>query len=420
MKKKFIPDAKDFSASLVVFIVAIPLSLGISLASGVPIEAGLISAIIGGIIVGTLAGAPLMVSGPAAGLSALVFQMVTDYGFQGLLFITIFCGLFQMLFSLFKAGPLFKLIPDSILQGMLAAIGLLIMAGQMHVMLGHGVPSQFFQGLGQLPEKFISSLSSKMNFSILCLGLLGIIIQAYWNKIAKTKILKMIPAALVSVIAITCFALAIELPRVELAAGNLLASNFLGQSFDISLNQILLYLGFGFIFCAIASAESLLTARALEDLQPGDKELSDKKLNKELMAQGIGNTLCGLFGGIPITGVIVRSAANINAGAKSRWSTILHGFWILVFVVFFAKIINLVPLTALASVLIFTGWKLLGVDKLIKLFKTQRIDFYFVTLTIVSILLSNLMVGLISSLFIFWVYHQWFRKNVINTPVTPN
>lgn len=409
MKKKIIPEVKDFSASLVVFIVAIPLSLGISLASGVPIEAGLISAIIGGIIVGILSGAPLMVSGPAAGLSTLVFQMVTDYGFQGLLFITIFCGLFQILFSLFKAGPLFKFIPDSILRGMLAAIGLLIMAGQIHIMLGYSVPSQFFHGLGQLPEKFISSLNSKINFSILCLGLLGIIIQAYWPKIAKKKLLKMIPAALVSVIAITFFSLTIELPRVTLNTGNLFASNFLSQSSYLTINQISLYLGFGFIFCAIASAESLLTARALEDLQPGDKKLSDKKLDKELMAQGIGNTLCGLLGGIPITGVIVRSAANINAGAKSRWSTILHGFWILVFVLFFARIINLVPLTALASVLIFTGWKLLGIDRLIKLFKTKRADFYFVTLTIITILLSNLMIGLISSLIIFWIYQQWFK-----------
>jgi MFS superfamily sulfate permease-like transporter len=402
------PKNIDIAASLVVFIVAIPLTLGISLASGVSIEAGIISAIIGGIVVGTIAGAPLMVSGPAAGLSAIVFQLVQDYGFQGLMFITMCCGLFQILFAALKSGPVFKLVPHSILSGMLAAIGIIIMMGQVHVLFGQGVPSNFTAGILSLPDSALKMFDGANIVFIFLLGLLGIITQVYWPKIAKNQIAKKVPGALVAVALVTLFSLSLEMPRVSLAATSLFSENFLGNSLSYFKSDVVQLMGMifmGFMVCLIASSESLLTARALGDLSEKKEEISDKNLNKELCAQGVGNTLCSILGGIPITGVIVRSAANINAGAQTRWSTILHGIWILVFVTFFAFIINSIPLTALAAVLVFTGWKLLGLDKMIEAYKKSKEDFVFLVGTILTILVTNLMIGMVVALvsYALWV-----------------
>ena len=396
--RSILPPNIDITASLVVFIVAIPLTLGISLASGVSVEAGLISAIIGGIVVGILSGAPVMVSGPAAGLSAIVFQLVQDYGFQGLMFITLCCGLFQIFFAALRAGPIFKLVPHSILSGMLAAIGIIIMMGQIHVLFGQTVPSSFTEGILSLPESVATLFQGNNVIVIFALGIIGILTQVFWPKIAKNKLAKKIPGALVAVALVTVFSLSVEIPRVTLATTNLFSENFLGTSlsyFSSDLIELLGMIFMGFMLCLIASSESLLTARALNDLTEKKEEISNKNLNKELAAQGVGNTLCSILGGIPITGVIVRSAANINAGAQTRWSTILHGLWVLVFVVFFAFIINTIPLTALAAVLVFTGWKLLGIDKIMDAYKRSKEDFLFLLGTIVTILLTNLMIGML-------------------------
>lgn len=416
MNKKFLlnlPKGSDWAASLVVFIVAIPLTLGISLASGVSVEAGIISAIIGGIIVGILAGAPLMVSGPAAGLSAVVFQIVQDYGFNGLMFITLVCGLFQVFFSVIKSGPVFRLVPHSILNGMLAAIGIIIMFGQLHVLLGQSVPSNFFNGLISLPTSMINALDDINMLIIAVFGIVGILIQVYWNQLIKQPTLKKVPAALITVMVVSLLALSFDMPRVNITSGNLIGTNYL-ESFNSILSfenkKILSMIFMGFMLCLIASSESLLTARALGDLKGEKNDISNKNLNKELCAQGIGNTLCGIFGGIPITGVIVRSAANINAGAETRWSTILHGIWVLLFVTFFTLIINCIPLTALAAVLVFTGWKLLGLDKIQHAYNTNKEDFFFLVGTIILILLSNLMIGMVISLVTYIVWYA-LKKN---------
>lgn len=411
MNKKFklsLPSNLDLAASLVVFVVAIPLTLGISLASGVSVEAGIISAIIGGLIVGILAGAPLMVSGPAAGLSAIVFQLVHDYGFNGLMFIILACGIFQIFFSVIKAGPVFRLVPNSILTGMLAAIGIIIMFGQLHVLAGNSVPSNFFLGLNTLPDSIKQAFSSMNLFLILSLGVLGIIIQIIWPKISTHRVLKKIPGALITVLVITLCAIKLDLPRVNISSTSLFNSNYFESSlsfFSYDLSKVMGMIFMGFMLCLIASSESLLTARALGDLTHSKEDISNKNLNKELFAQGLGNSLCGIFGGIPITGVIVRSAANISAGAETRWSAILHSVWILIFVVFFVGIINSIPLTALAAVLVFTGWKLLGINKLITTFQHSKEEFIFTVGTITAILATNLMIGMVIALlcYVIWI-----------------
>lgn len=403
----YLPQNIDLAASLVVFVVAIPLTLGISLASGVSIEAGIISAIIGGIIVGIMAGAPLMVSGPAAGLSAIVFQLVQQHGFEGLMFITLCCGLFQILFSVFKAGPVFKLVPHSILSGMLAAIGIIIMMGQVHVLFAQSVPSNFVSGILSIPQSIQTAIGSTTAIFVFLLGLLGILIQVYWPKIAKHQIAKKVPGALLAVLLVTLFSLSLDLPRVSISSATLFSSNYLNSSLSFlqtDFMNIISLVFMGFMLCLIASSESLLTARALGDLTSKKEEITNKNLNKELCAQGIGNTLCGIFGGIPITGVIVRSAANITAGAQTRWSAILHGVWILLFVLFFVAVINSIPLTALAAVLVFTGWKLIGLDKMISSFKNTKEDFIFTVGTIVTILATNLMIGMIVALAIYTLW----------------
>lgn len=420
MKREFklaLPKNIDIAASLVVFVVAIPLTLGISLASGVNVEAGIISAIFGGIIVGIFSGAPLMVSGPAAGLSAIVFQLVQDFGFNGLMFITLVCGILQIIFSLLKAGPVFRLVPNSILNGMLAAIGIIIMFGQLHVLVGQKVPSNFFLGLETLPSSIFQAFNNMNLFLILVLGVLGIIIQVIWPKIAKHPVLKKIPGALVTVLAVTLCALFLDIPRVSISSATLFNSNYFESSlsfFSQDYSKLVSMVFMGFMVCLIASSESLLTARALSDLTHSKEDISNKNLNKELFAQGLGNSLCGIFGGIPITGVIVRSAANINAGAETRWSTILHSVWVLIFVLFFVGIVNAIPLTALAAVLVFTGWKLLGIQKLIAIYKSAKEEFIFTVGTIVTILATNLMIGMVIALLCYIIWLALKKKQKAN------
>lgn len=388
----------DIFASLVVFIVAVPLSLGIALASGASPATGLITGIIGGIFAGFLAGAPLSVTGPAAGMSALVFQLVQQHGLKGLAIITVFAGVLQMMFGLFKTGKLFSLIPKAVLEGVLTAIGMIIVVGQLHVLTGQGIPKSFYEGLIELPSSFTNI------GPILFCGLLAIAIQIIWKN--KMKKLSWLPGALPAVVCVTLLSLQWQMPRVELApiipmiqesAQRFLSLTWLQTSWPYFLPAIGVAI--------VASAESLLTARAVDVLVQDRKNFKPANLDKELFAQGAANMASGFLGGLPMTAVMVRSAANIDSGATTRWSTILHGVWIAAFIGFLPGVIKAVPLTALAAVLIVTGYKLLNLPTLIKEIKTHWQQGFLWLSTTVLILVTDLLVGLIASLVLATVMH---------------
>lgn len=400
---------EDTLASLVVFVVAIPLTLGIALASGVSPAAAIISAVVGGVLVGVVSGAPLMVSGPAAGLATLVFMIVQQFGILGLAVATGIAGLIQVFLGVFRLGHIFTLVPKSILNGMLAAIGLTIALGQMHVWLGGSVPSNPLKGILELPTAIANVFPP-----ILALGVLGILIQTGWGKFAGR--LKWIPGALPAVASVTVVALFMDgVPRVELAPimDSLKSQVQIWSSFELSSVSWSL-IGAGLGLGLVASAESLLTARAIDGIAPTGTPKS--KLNRELLAQGLGNLVCSGLGAMPITGVMVRSAANVDSGARTRRSTIMHGMWVAIFVLALPFVLNAIPLTALASVLILTGIKLIGFKAVLQSIERKPIDAAFWFITVASIMIFNLLNGLVLSLVLYSAYYYISVKVRKNLP----
>lgn len=394
------PHNRDWISSLVVFIVAIPLSLGISLASGVPLMSGMIAAITGGVVVGLLSGAPLSVSGPAAGLTVLVYGIVQQHGVLGLAIVTLMTGALQMLMAALRVGRVFALVPEGVLKGMLAAIGAIITLGQMHILMGAPMPSDPATALARMPASLQQSLQPEnpglLSFMapVLFCGLIAIAIQYLWKHVPRK--IGWLPAPLAAVLIVTPLSLLWPMSRIELDSfGSIIGS---AAQHVVSLSWLtdfpgLLLAALGLTL--VASAESLLTARAVDLLQiKRDGSCPPAQLNRELMAQGAGNFLSGFLGGLPITSVIVRSAANIDAGAKTRWSTILHGTWILLAVLFFAQALEFIPLTVLASILIVTGIKLLNPQGLIQTWQKDRMQATHWIVTLVAILATNLLTGL--------------------------
>lgn len=397
---------QDIVSSLVVFVVALPLSLGIAIASGVPPQMAIVSAILGGIVAGAFTGAPLTVTGPAAGLSALILQIVQEYGLQSLALITVGAGLFQIFFGIIRSGKWFDRFPETIIQGMLSAIGLAIILGQLHILAGKTIPGNPLQSAMGLLATLMSP-----NVIALMIGLISILAMISWTKIVPQK-LSWIPAALPVVIVATLITIGFEIPRVEISPilSHAKESFFAWSSFSmtaVSYSMALAALG----VAVVASAESLLTAKAGDQLV-NDPKHPKSKLNHELCAQGVANLFSGVLGGMPMTSVIVRTAANINAGAKTRWSTILHGVWITIFVVLLPSTLELIPLTVLAAVLIMTGIKLLSIPYWKKLFQEARLGFFYGSSTIVLILGTDLLKGLIGALLIYFIVEK--TKGLIN------
>ena len=386
---------ENLLASLGVFVIAIPLSIGIALASGAPPSAGLIAAAVGGLVVGLFTGAPLVVSGPAAGLAALVFELVRVHGLHGLAIITALAGVIQLGFGLLRFGKVFLLVPRSVLNGMLAAIGILIAASQLHVLMGSGVPESFAAGLQALPQTLGQALSANALPITLC-GLAAIAIQILWPRL-KIFGLNKIPSALPAVIIITMVSMLFVMPRVEI--GPIFASMLGGfhTMFDEPiLSQIGMYFVPAFGLAAIASAETLLTARAIDGVVGDDKPKSN--LDQELLAQGAGNTVSGVLGGIPLTGVIVRSSANVDFGATNRLSTIMHGVWVLLFVGALPFVLEAIPLTALAAILVVTGFKLLNPKQIAATYRESLREGVLWTATVAAILMTDLLLGLVIGL----------------------
>ena len=371
--------ASDVPASLVVFLVALPLCMGIALASGAPIMSGLIAGVVGGLVVGMFGGVPLLVSGPAAGLAVMVFGFIQELGFAATCAAVAAAGLIQMALGGMKVARAALGISPAVIHGMLAGIGILIVLGQLHIVLGGSPQSNAWANLRELPGQ-IADLHGPATI----LGLVTIGLLVLWQFMPNNP-LKKVPGPLVAVVvgSVAAAVWGTDVKRVELT-GSLFESMQLPSlpthwgAFVTAVLSLAL----------VASAESLLSAVATDKLHTGPRA----NLDKELFAQGMANTLSGLLGGLPITGVIVRSAANISAGAKTRASAFLHGVWMLLFVSLLGAHLGLVPLTVLAGLLVHVGTKLVNLHHIQELRKRGELSVYVVT--VAGVVGINLLAGI--------------------------
>lgn len=367
---------RDLPASLVVFLVAVPLSLGIALASGAPVIAGLIGAVAGGIVTGLLAGSPLQISGPAAGLTVVVFGLVQQLGWETVCLATACAGLVQLLLGYLKVARGTLVIAPSVVHGMLAGIGISIALAQLHVLLGGTPASSPIANLVALPGRL-----AEVSPAAAVLGVVTIAVLVLWKKLPWAG-LRAIPAPLVAVVVGTVVSLLakMDVRRVDLPETLAFTQLKLPTEWGAFVVAVL-------TLAVIASVESLLCAVATDKLHSGERS----NLDKELSAQGAGNLVSGLLGGLPITGVIVRSSANINAGGVSRWSAVFHGVWILLCVLFLGSMIESIPLAVLAGLLVHVGVTLVNLNHIRELTVHNEVRIYWAT--VLGVTCVNLLAG---------------------------
>jgi MFS superfamily sulfate permease-like transporter len=385
----------DVLASIVVFLVAVPLCMGIAIASGVPPAAGLITGIIGGIVVGSISGSPLLVSGPAAGLAVLVFELVQAHGIIALGPVVLMSGLIQVVAGVTGLGMWFRMVSPAVVNGMLAGIGVLIIASQFHVMFDAKPLPTGFLNFFAAPKLIFNALTNGAGAQAAALGLATIAMIVAWEKFRPARV-KLLPGVLIAIILATVIAESLQLGvnRVTLPDNLIAGIEWVTPSKLLGLFTTPALLVSAAAFAFIASAETLLSAAAVDRMHDGART----QYNRELTAQGVGNALCGLMGALPMTGVIVRSAANVQAGAKTRLSTILHGTWILAFVLLLPWLLRMAPVSALAGILVYTGFKMVKPSQIRELaeFGRGNVSVYAVTaLTIIATdLLMGVMVGI--------------------------
>jgi MFS superfamily sulfate permease-like transporter len=521
----------DFLASIVVFLVALPLCMGIAIASGAPVAAGLITGIVGGLLVGTIAGCPLQVSGPAAGLTVIVYDIIQHHGLEMLGLSVLLAGVLQMIAGVFKLGQWFRAVSPAVIQGMLAGIGFLILASQFHVMIddkpsGSGaknlatipaaiwkaakfpnplprevreVHTEMLREVGELhrqqlslkenlaeilprtgddkplemteaiaadiktlepqlkepvttfekleaslveferkapdnpkadniiaaaevaltkgraalatlegrdlsaivtaQDEFIGSLEGLLarlknhNYAAL-IGVFTVVVILLWQGLAP-KSLKVLPAPLVAVVAATLLTTFLVVPVFYVEVPDNLASDIRLPSLEVISNapwSDLLKLAL--LLAAVASAETLLCCTAVDNMKPDNRTAYDR----ELFAQGLGNATCGLLGALPMTGVIVRSSANIQAGGQTRLSAIMHGVWLLVFVGLLSFLLRLIPTSSLAAMLVYTGYKLVNVKALVELRKFGWGEVFIYAVTVATIVFTDLLTGVLTGI----------------------
>lgn len=383
---------KDFPASVVVFLTALPLCMGIALASGAPIEAGIFSGIIGGLVVGWFSGSPMQVSGPAAGLTVLVFEITTKFGYQSLAIILIVAGLIQFGLGMLSLGRLFRAVSPAVINGMLSGIGLMLILSQLYIMCDASPRESGLQNLLNAPQLLMNLFSSSANnIDAALLGVATIAALIAWKRFAKGR-LATIPAALVAIIACTAFAAAINLPVKHIdVPDNIFSAVRLPSLTTIAQLDPWDVARFAAALAIIASAETLLSAAAVDKLHNGVRT----KYDKELKAQGVGNMLCGLVGALPMTGVIARSSINVHAGAQTRLSAVMHGMWLLVAVMLMPGVLRLVPVSSLAALLLYTGFKLIDGRAIAKLWDYGKRLVVIYAVTVVAIVTTDLLMGVL-------------------------
>lgn len=398
--REFLPKnfslGHEFLASLVVFLVALPLCMGIALASGVPPALGLITGIIGGIVVGLISGSPLQVSGPAAGLAVIVWEVVQQHGVIGLAVCLVIAGIIQIAAGLFRFGQVFRAITPAVVYGMLAGIGVLIFASQFHMMVDDTPKSSGLLNLISIPEAIYKGISpsagDRAHHLAALIGLITISTLILWNRFRPEK-LRLIPAPLVAVVAGTAAAASFRMPVLFIELPDNLfdsAQFFQIGSLGMLVNNPAIWID-AIGIAVVASAETLLSAAAVEQMQSKVRTHYDR----ELVAQGVGNTLCGFLGALPMTGVIVRSSANVEAGAQTRLSTVFHGVWLLALVLLFPQMLSVIPTASLAAILVYTGYKLVNPKYVKRLGLYGKAPIFVYAATVIGIVTTDLLTGVV-------------------------
>ncbi|MET9430783.1 MULTISPECIES: SulP family inorganic anion transporter [unclassified Streptomyces] len=406
MLSKFPHLRQDFAASIVVFLVAVPLCVGVAVASGVPAELGLVTGIVGGLVTGLMRGSSLQVSGPAAGMTVLVFEAVSEFGVPTLGVIVLVAGLLQLAMGFLKAGRWFRAISVSVVEGMLCGIGLVIIAGQIYAAAGLKAPETGIGKLVGLPGAFAAALGSTEALASLAIGAGTIAFLVLWKKMPKKA--QAVPGALAAVMLATIATFALSLPVATVQVEGLLG--VIQPPGPEAFGELAGPAIWGTIiaFTLIASAESLFSAAAVDRLHDGPRTQYDK----EMIAQGTGNTVCGLLGALPMTAVIVRSSANVNAGAKTKASRVLHGVWLLLFAAALPSALALIPIPALAGILVHAGWKLIPFRQIAALWRGHKGEALILVITAVSIVAVNMFEGVLIGLALSVVKTAWDASHV--------
>ncbi|MBG59723.1 MAG: hypothetical protein CMJ16_04620 [Peredibacter sp.] len=395
---------EDLFASIVVFLISMPICLGVAIASGLNPVAGIFTGIIGGVIVGIFSGAPLQISGPSTGLAVMVLHVVDVYGPTALIPLGIIVGVAQLATGFFKVAHFFQATPPALLKGMLSGIGAAILLSQIYILFDLKMSSEGLKNIAGLPAIFGNLFTGNMNelqTHSLILGAIVIVILALWSK-GKHQIFELLPGPLVATVVASVLVLALgwEVKMVNLPE-NIFSKAFdydyLGIFAALDMNFVLYSLGFAFV----ASAETLLCVSAVDKMAR-----TDSNYNKQIMAQGTGNLVAGALGAIPVVGVISRSAANVEFGAKTKLAGILSGIWIGLFL-FLPDVLAYIPIPALAGLLIYIGYKLLDIfhiwDYIRNRNKTSLIFFTTLCLTITVDLLVGVVGGFaVSILILVW------------------
>ena len=398
----------DFPAAVVVFFVAIPLCLGIALASGAPLFSGLISGIVGGIVVGAISGSSLGVSGPAAGLTAIVLVAITSLGgYENLLVAVVLGGVIQLLFGVLRAGIIGYYFPSSVIKGMLTGIGIIIILKQIPHFFGYDADPEgdwgFFQVDGENTFSELGNIVGNISPGATLIACIGMGILILWESVLskKGKFFKLVQGPLVAVAAGILYYLFTQgSESLGIAAEHLVSvpvpenfDDFIGQftfpNFAI-IGQPAVWVT-AFTLALVASLETLLCVEATDKLDPRKRTTPT---NRELFAQGTGNIISGLIGGLPVTQVIVRSSANIQSGGQTKMAAILHGFLLLISVILVPNILNLIPLSVLAAILFLVGYKLAKPATFKRMFSLGWKQWVPFMITVLGIVFTDLLIGI--------------------------
>ncbi|MFF2520143.1 SulP family inorganic anion transporter [Streptomyces sp. NPDC058086] len=391
----------DLSASLVVFLVALPLCVGVAIASGVPAELGLVTGIVGGLVAGVLPGSSLQVSGPAAGLTVLVYEAVQTYGLRALGVLVLGAGLVQLTLGALRLGRWFRAVSVAVVQGMLAGIGLVLIAGQVYAMGDASAPAS---GLGKIAG--LVSLPGDADPVALAVGGATVVVLLLWPRWRRGA--RVVPAPLLAVALAAVATGVFDLPVRRVEVRGLLDAVQPPSLADLGRLTEVGMLGTVVAFALIASAESLFSAAAVDRLHRGPRTDYDR----ELIAQGAGNAVCGALGALPMTAVIVRSAANVQAGAQTKVSRVLHGVWLLVFTVVVPGVLGIIPVAALAGLLVHAGCKLVPVREVRVLWRGHRGEVVVLGVTAVAIVVGNLFEGVLVGLALAVAKTAWDISHV--------
>ena len=429
--KKYISDLQaNLPASVVVFLVALPLCLGIALGSKAPLFSGIIAGIVGGIVIGAISKSPLSVSGPAAGLTAIVAAAILKLpSFETFLAAVVIAGAIQVILGFMKAGMLGDFVPNSVIKGMLAAIGIILILKQLPHLVGYDADFLGDESFIQVDQQnTFSEIFNSLNYlsaGATAIGILSMIILIIFesNTFKSNAFLKQVPGPLVVVITgillneffksgMTAFEIKkehlVNLPVADSISGFFKFFTF--PDFQNLANPLVWTTAL--TIAIVASLETLLSIEAIDKLDPYKRVTPT---NLELKAQGIGNIVSGLIGGLPMTSVIVRSSANVNAGGKTKQSTIFHAMLLLVSVIAIPNLLNMIPLAALAAILIFTGYKLSKYSLFTEFYKKGANQFIPFLITIIAILLTDLLIGILIGIGIALMFMVWsnFRSSVM-------